>query len=227
MHAGKNVTFRIVLWWEFIVHIRSVAVLDYPAFVTIRELLEVFNGHCPQIAIYAASCCCSSSTPCSCVDICNTNTSNSCTVTGWLSCRNSQQFNLSLRIGRFSWPFLRELKSQKALIFCWVFWPITCQLLIQLQDLEHSTTVAQLNSTKEKREQQHKHIQCAHDTYYMCTVDCRPQRKCRVVRKSRGECILQIACSYLYLDPRAYAQMPTIIVELSRKFCLLLGEFPG
>ena len=63
-----------VLWWEFIVRIRSVAVSDYPAFVTIGELPDVFNGHCPEIAIYAASCCCSSSTLRSCVDICNTNT---------------------------------------------------------------------------------------------------------------------------------------------------------
>ena len=50
-----------VLWWEFIVRIRSIAFSDYPAFVTIAQLPDVFNGHCPEIAIYAASCGCSSS----------------------------------------------------------------------------------------------------------------------------------------------------------------------
>ena len=171
-----------VLWWEFIVCIRSIAVLDYPAFVSIGQLSDVLNGHCPEIAIYAASCCYSSSTPCSCVDICNTNTSNSCTVTGrvtgWFSCGNSWQFNLSRRIGRFSWPLRMRTQSQKVLTLCWGF-RHTCQLLIQPQDLEQSTTVAQLNSTKEKREWKCKCIQCAHDTYYLCTVDCRLQRECR------------------------------------------------
>ena len=171
-----------VLGWEFIVRIRSITVSDYPAFVTIGQLPDVFNGHCPEIAIYAASC--------PCVDICNTNTSNGCTVagrvTGWLSCRTSRQFSLSLRIGRFSSPFRVRTQSKKALTFCWGF-KHTSQLLIQIQDLEHSTTVAQLNSAKEKREQQRKRIQCAPDTYYVCTVDPRLQRECRVVRKSRAE----------------------------------------
>ena len=72
--------------------------------------------------------------------------------------------------------FLHENSKSKSIDFLLGF-QHTCQLLIQLQDLEHSTTVAQLNSAKEKREQQRKCIQCAHDMYYVCTVDCRLQRE--------------------------------------------------
>ena len=125
MHAGKDVTFRIHPLMGIYSPHQVYRVSDYPAFVTIGQLPDVFNGHCSEIAIYAASCCCSSSTSCSCVDICNTNTSNGCTVTGcvtsWWSCRNSRQFNLSVRIGRFSWPLLRELKVKKGWLFAVVF----------------------------------------------------------------------------------------------------------
>ena len=55
MHTGKNVTFCIRPLMGLLVRIRSIAVSDYPAFVTIGQLPDVFNGHCPEIAIYAAS----------------------------------------------------------------------------------------------------------------------------------------------------------------------------